>query len=245
MERPGWGRVGEWLDRLLGVHCLLCRAPLTAAAGGATPICEGCLEGLPWNLNPCARCAAPLPEESDGLCGGCLKRAPPWSAAFAPLRYDEPLDRLIKRFKFNAGLSDGRLLTRLFIDALVERDEPPPALILPVPLHRSRLRERGFNQSRELARPIAEALGVALADELCRRIRPTAVQSHLPAKERRANVRGAFALGGELPAKHIAVVDDVLTTGHTAAEITRLLRDAGAERVEIWTLARAGRPSGG
>ena len=229
---------GRWIDRLFGIHCLLCWAPVDG--DGAAPICEGCLEELPWNLNACPRCAAPLPSENDGLCGPCLKRSPPWDHAFAPLRYDTPLDRLIQRFKFNGGLSDGRLLSRLFIDALKARGGDLPEQVLPVPLHPSRLRERGFNQSLELARPLAEAMGIAFDFHLCRRTRATAVQSQLPAKARRANVRGAFALSGSLTFKHIALVDDVLTTGHTAAELTRLLKGAGAEAVEIWTLARAG-----
>ena len=232
--------IGRWMERLLGLHCLLCRAPVAAGGEGSAPLCEGCLEGLPWNLNPCPRCAVPLPEENDGLCGPCLRRPPPWSRAFAPLRYTAPVDRLIQQFKFNGGLAEGRLLSRLFIEALDERGDPPPECILPVPLHPSRLRERGFNQSLELARPVAEALGVPLDFELCRRTRPTAVQSQLPAQARRANVRGAFALNGPLEARHVALVDDVLTTGHTAGELSRLLQRAGVETVEIWTLARAG-----
>ena len=230
--------IGQWMDRLFGVHCLLCRAPV--GRGAEAPICEGCLEELPWNLNPCPRCAVPLPEENDGLCGPCLKKSPPWDRAFAPLRYDAPLDRLIQRFKFNGGLADGRLLATLLVDAVKARGGEPPELILPVPLHSSRLRQRGFNQSLELARPLAEALGVPLDFDLCRRTRATAVQSQLPAKERRANVRGAFALIGPLEARHVALVDDVLTTGHTAAEISRMLKRTGVETVEIWTLARAG-----
>ena len=147
---------------------------------------------------------------------------------------------MIQRFKFNGGLSDGRLLGRLLVDAVVARGGCLPELILPVPLHVARLRRRGFNQSLELARPLAEATGIAVDFHTCRRIRATAVQSQLPAKERRANVRGAFALAGPLGVKHVALVDDVLTTGHTAAELTRLLKEAGVETVEVWTLARAG-----
>ncbi|GAB6041709.1 hypothetical protein JCM17961_23840 [Endothiovibrio diazotrophicus] len=156
------------------------------------------------------------------------------------MRYASPVDRLVQRFKFNGGLVDGRLLAHLLIDGAVARETARPELILPVPLHPARLRRRGFNQSLELARPLAEALAIPVDFALCARIRNTAVQSQLPAKARRANVRGAFALRGPLPAAHVALVDDVLTTGHTAAELARLLKGAGAERVEVWTLARAG-----
>lgn len=122
---------------------------------------------------------------------------------------------------------------------------PPsrPALLLPVPLHRRRLRQRGYNQALELARPLAAAHGLALRCDLLQRVRPTAAQSELGAAARRANVRHAFALaeGAHLP-PHVALVDDVLTTGATLAACTRVLHRAGVRRVEAWALARAPRP---
>jgi ComF family protein len=107
-----------------------------------------------------------------------------------------------------------------------------------MPLHRSRLRERGFNQAVELARPLARRLAVPLAADLVQRVRPGRPQSGLEKSRRRANVRGAFALRRPLDAWHVAVVDDVLTTGATAAELAGVLKAAGAERVEVWVVAR-------
>lgn len=150
------------------------------------------------------------------------------------------MDRLIKRFKFHADLGAGRLLAELLTQRIRADDERLPEVLLPVPLHPRRLRWRGFNQALEVSHILSRRLGPPTARELLRRVRPTVNQHGIDASQRRANVRGAFALTGALPAQHVALIDDVLTTGSTAAELTRLLLSAGAQRVEVWALARAG-----
>jgi ComF family protein len=137
-------------------------------------------------------------------------------------------------------LGQGRLLGTLLTRALQQAGAPYPELLLPVPLHPARLRERGFNQAVEIARPLAQALGLPLDLNSCQRRRATAPQAGLEAIERRRNIRGAFALTRPLPARHLALIDDVVTTGSTVAELTRLLKRAGAERVEVWALAKTG-----
>ena len=122
--------------------------------------------------------------------------------------------------------------------ALAPRVEPLPARLVPVPLHRNRLRRRGYNQAVELARPLGRALGLPVAPRLCRRQRPTPAQAELTGSDRRRNVRGAFAVAAPVP-RHVAIVDDVVTTGSTVGELARVLRRAGAERVEVWAVARA------
>jgi len=177
------------------------------------------------------------------LCGECLRRAPPWDAAWAPFRYGWPLDRLESRYKFGADLAAGRVLSTLW------RREPCPVelpqLLLTVPLHRSRLRQRGYNQALELARPLARSLDVPLRHDVLQRVRQTDAQTELDALGRRCNVRGAFALhaGAKLPA-HVAILDDVMTTGATVAECARVLKRAGVRRVDVWALARAPSPRG-
>ncbi len=114
-----------------------------------------------------------------------------------------------------------------------------PELIVPVPLHPLRQRERGFNQASELARPISQRLNVQFDARLCRRIRATADQTELDARARRRNVRRAFEVSGSIRLRHVAVLDDVLTTGSTANEMARALKRAGVETVEIWAAARA------
>lgn len=229
-----------WLDNALsGVfpdRCLLCGAP---GAGGRN-LCRPCRHSLPWNRNPCRRCALPLPAGPGGeLCGRCLRRPPAWDRVRAPLLYAWPVDRLIQRFKFNGDLAAGRLLAGLLAEALAAEPEPLPAGLLAVPLHPARLRERGYNQAMELAAPVSRRLGLCLLRGACRRMRATQVQSRLNARERRRNLRGAFAVPRPLPVRHLAAVDDVLTTGATAEALSCALRQAGAERVEFWCVARA------
>lgn len=239
MERPAQLPSGHALWRwLLPWRCLLCGA----RGADGIDLCADCAAELPRNRSCCARCALPLAVPA-ALCGECQRRAPPWDAAWAPFRYGWPLDRLESRYKFSADLAAGRVLSRLW------QSEPCPLrlpqLLLAVPLHRSRLRRRGYNQALELARPLAHALGVPLHRDALQRRRSTAAQTELDAVARRRNVHGAFALreGVVLPA-HVAILDDVMTTGATLAECARVLRRAGVQRVDVWALARAPSPRG-
>lgn len=156
-----------------------------------------------------------------------------------PFRYAFPIDRLESRFKFRGDLAAGALLSALWLRAVAP--DPLPAAIVPVPLSRERLRERGFNQALELARPIARALERPLLPRLLIRARHTIAQSSLGRRERLRNVRGAFALApGQKPPLHVALLDDVLTTGATLRECAKVLRRAGATTIEVWAIARAG-----
>ena len=223
---------------VLPLRCLLC----SAAGADGIDLCADCAAELPRNRSCCMRCALPLATPAP-LCGECLCRAPPWDAAWAPFRYGWPLDRLESRYKFGADLAAGRVLSTLW------RREPCPVelpqVLLTVPLHRSRLRQRGYNQALELARPLARSLDVPLRHDVLQRVRQTEAQTELDALGRRRNVRGAFALhaGVELPA-HAAILDDVMTTGATVAECARVLKRAGVRRVDVWALARAPSPRG-
>jgi ComF family protein len=138
-------------------------------------------------------------------------------------------------------LSHARLLGELLAGHLATLVGPRPELLLPVPLHPRRQRGRGFNQALELARPIARRLGVRLVADGCRRLRDTAAQSGLDAAARRRNVRGAFAVNTPVGGRRVALIDDVVTTGHTVTEMARVVAAAGAERVEVWCVARAPR----
>lgn len=223
---------------VLPLRCLLCGAP----GADGLDLCADCNAELPRNRLCCARCALPLATAAP-LCGECVRKAPPWDAAWVPFRYGWPLDRLESRYKFGADLAAGRVLSTLW-----QREPCPialPQLLLTVPLHPGRLRQRGYNQSLELARPLARQFGVPLRHDLLQRVRATTAQTELDAVSRRRNVRGAFALReGVAPPAHIAVLDDVMTTGATVAECVRVLRRAGVARVDVWALARAPRGTG-
>jgi ComF family protein len=223
---------------VLPLRCLLCGA----AGADGIDLCADCAAELPRNRRCCMRCALPLATPAQ-LCGECQRRTPPWDAAWTPFRYGWPLDRLESRYKFGADLAAGRVLSTLW------RREPCPIelpqLLLTVPLHLGRLRERGYNQALELARPLARGLDVPLRHDMLQRVRRTEAQTELDALSRRRNVRGAFfasRAGIALPA-HVAILDDVMTTGATLAECARVLKRSGASRVDVWALARAPSPS--
>ena len=218
--------------RLFPARCLACGEP--GAAG--RDLCAGCVAALPWNRCACPRCALPLPAPA-AACGSCLQRPPPLAAVQAACLYGAPLDRLLPRFKFHGDLAAGRLLAQLMAQA--GAGWPRPQALVPVPLHAARLRGRGYDQALELARPLARALGLPLRADRLRRIRATAAQSELAAGARRRNLRGAFAIesGSGLPA-HVALVDDVMTTGATLHAAARALRRAGVQRVDAWVCAR-------
>lgn len=218
--------------RLLPPRCILCRLP-----SGDADLCPQCTAELPRNSVCCSRCALPLATAAC-MCGACQRRPPPWDAAWAPFRYDWPLGQLEASYKYSGNLAAGQALACLWSTL-----PPPlqlPQVIVPVPLHVARLRRRGYNQSLELARPLAHAWNLPLLPNALQRIRATEAQTTLDAKARRRNVRGAFRVtpGTALPS-HIAVLDDVMTTGATLSECVRVLKRAGAERVDVWALARA------
>ena len=151
--------------------------------------------------------------------------------------YARPLDRLLPRFKFHGDLATGRLLAQWMLDAAPPL--PPTATLLPVPLHTARLRQRGYDQALELARPLARGLARPLRTDVLHRRRATAAQSELDAADRRRNVRGACAVAadGPLP-EHAVLVDDVMTTGATLQAAALALRRAGVARVDAWVCAR-------
>lgn len=225
--------VDEALNIVLPSHCLLCGA----RGNGSLSLCVDCAADMPRNRVCCARCALPL-ETPAPLCGRCQKHAPPWQSAWVPFRYEWPLAQLETRFKFGADLAAGRTLAELWL-----RSDAPaelPRAIIPVPLHRARLRQRGYNQTLELAKPLARRFGIPLLRDALQRSRATGAQTDLSALARRRNVRGAFvaAFRGK-PPEHVAVLDDVCTTGATLAECARVLKRAGVARVDAWALARA------
>lgn len=228
----------SWLQaRLFPTHCRLCGV----ATHSQLQLCTNCLGDLPWLAGTCPRCSQPLPaRQQDSECGRCQKQSPAFDATTALFHYQAPVDYLIKRLKFSDELALSPLLSSLLARNIAQRNAPLPDLLLPVPLHTSRLRERGFNQATELARRVSRELGIPLDHRRCRRTRQTEPQSLLSTNARRINLRNAFVVRGNLPVRHVAIIDDVMTTGHTTGELARVLKQAGAEYVEVWVIARTG-----
>jgi ComF family protein len=202
-------------------------------------ICTPCLNDLPHNHSCCRICALPLStNHSDPVCGKCQKQTPSFDRCYAPYSYGYPISGLISDLKFNERLYAGRLLSELLISFLETNRIELPELILPVPLHSTRLRERGFNQALELAKPIGRHFNIAVDSKSCKRIKATATQSTLDKKVRAKNMRGAFKIVQRLNCKHLAIVDDVVTTGTTASELAKTIKASGVQRVDVWALAR-------
>jgi ComF family protein len=214
-------RLSLGLARLLAAtlfppRCCLCDFP------GASPdldLCSFCHADLPWIEEPQA---------------GMLV-----AFGFAP-----PIDDLIRQLKYHGVTANARVLGVLLSQVALGRGDSLPRLLIPVPLHGSRLRERGFNQAAALARYAGRMLGIPYAHTLVRRVRDTPSQTSLSVEQRHRNVRGAFAIGGAsalrrlLAAVHVAIVDDVITTGSTAAELKCTLLAAGVSRVDVWAVAQ-------
>jgi ComF family protein len=239
MAWKGLQRALARLDALVfPPRCRLCGV----AAADADGLCGGCLADLPWLVGGCPRCARALPYgHALAPCGACLKKPPAFDTATALLRYRAPVDYLIQRLKFSGELALAPLLARRLAEKIAVRGTALPELLIPVPLHPARLRERGFNQATELARHLRRYLDIPVEHRLCRRERHTPPQSLMPPAARRLNLRGAFRVAGQLPARHLAIIDDVMTTGHTANELAGVLRRAGAGFIEVWIVARSGR----
>jgi ComF family protein len=212
------------LSRLLGAtlfppNCCLCGFPGT---GPDLDLCFYCRDDLPWDV-------ARLPS------------------LLTALLFEPPVDDLIRRLKYSGALEHARVLGELLAQTVRDRGDSLPRLLVPVPLHPARLRERGFNQAAGIARYTGRSLGIPQAWHAVRRLRDTPSQTVLGIEERHANVRGAFAIANTramkqlVDAAHVAVIDDVTTTGSTLAEMKCVLLAAGVRRVELWAVARAPR----
>lgn len=219
------------MARLLPAQpCILC-----GAESHASLCCAACTADLPGlDIPLCPVCALPSPGGS--VCGECLKEQPPFDHTVAAFSYGFPVDKLVQALKFREHL----ILADFLADALAQHISIRPAGIVAMPLHPLRLRERGFNQSLLLAKRLSQRLNIPLLGDACERVRNTPPQSSLPWKERDKNMRQAFACRPDLDlrGKHIAIVDDVMTTGASTGELARALKLAGAREVSVWVVAR-------
>lgn len=220
----------RFAQHVLPSVCLLCGARAARAN-----LCVGCREDLPYlPQDRCPRCAAPSLDRA--VCGECLRDPPQFDRVLASCMYAYPLDRIVQAFKYRGQLAVAPLLADLLLREV--RADPLPDLVVPMPLSRERMRERGFNQALEIAKPIAAALGIELRADICLRVQHAPPQSVLAWEDRAKNIAGAFVCMEDVSGRSIAVVDDVLTTGATLNEIARVLRKRGAAQVTGWVAAR-------
>jgi len=231
--------IDEWSKTiqnfLFGPRCVLCHddAPLSRE------LCDGCLADLPWLTHSCRYCALPLPPHSPTECCRACRHRPRFDHSVGAFGYHEPIRWLVGGLKFRSRLGHARLLGDLLAQRIVSADVPRPEALIPVPLHKAGYRRRGFNQAERLGLRLARQLDRPLETGMIARNRDTSPQRALPAAQRAANVRGAFSCLRPLPYRHVAVVDDVVTTTQTATAVAECLRAAGAQRVDLYCVARA------
>jgi len=204
-----------------------------------TAVCAGCAGDLPWILAQCPGCARALAAQPAAgvVCAECQRRAMPFDSAIAPLAFEFPVDAAIRRFKFHRKLHYAEAFGEILCGAAANLPGDVDAL-LPVPLHWARHGVRGFNQAVEICRPLQRATGLPSIRNVAR-LRRTPYQSGLGARERRRNLAGAFAVRGRIRAGHVVLVDDVITTGETCAQLARVLLAHGVRKVSVLALARA------
>jgi len=233
------------LSELFPSRCILCSQTVESSVeNNAVEICRHCYNKQPFNAACCVQCALPLAEDSanNTLCGRCIRKRPDYDYAHSIFRYEEDIIGLVHQLKFSEKItyasSIGELLLSAYDSADVLKKEVPDCL-LPVPLHPERLRQRGFNQSIEIARILSKkrSLPVELSSIVRRRSTPS--QTGLSAKQRQTNIRGAFEFVSKMPYKHVLIIDDVVTTGSTVNELASLLKKNNIERVGVLSIARA------
>jgi ComF family protein len=234
LKRFGLNLLEFFLPRL----CLFCGAAVGEEAEVAVcPECEGQIE---WVESPlCTGCGAVFASRdgADRLCSDCQDDSPPFTRARAAAIYDGPAAQAIKRLKFTRQMAYLPVLQHWLKRPLCLELAAAADLIVPVPLHAKRLRHRGFNQALLLAKAFPQ---IPLGRQTLVRVRNTIPQVELKPKERRDNVKGAFAVRDSalVKGKHVLLLDDVYTTGATVRECAKVLVKAGAHRVDVLTVAR-------
>ena len=233
--------MNSWLfiDHIFPSRCLLC----STRSGQVSNICDGCWQDLPrTSAISCTQCARPLAHS--GICGQCLQQHPAFTSTIAALRYEGSGGTLVHQFKFGGDQAAGKVLATALAERAVDVEQPD--FLVPIPLSRQRLRSRGFDQGWEIARTVGRYLEVPVNSASVRRISDHVPQSSLKSwSARRQNVRGVFHVEPALiDGRHLALIDDVMTSGATADSLARQLLLAGARRVDAWIGCRAGLISG-
>lgn len=232
--RPS-NRVSRLLALALAVilpkRCSICLLPSDAG------ICQSCLPLLPWIEHGCNRCAAPL--GSGGICGDCQSGKRPIERTVAPFRYRSPIARQVQLIKYHNRLDYVEGLAELLANAVIRQTVELPDAIVPIPLHKSRMRQRGYNQALLLANALSTQLGVPVATKLLIRPKATESQTSLNKKQRRQNLQDAFAVTGSERYHSVALVDDVITSGATMTAAAKVLHQNGVSNINAWAIAKA------
>ncbi len=243
------------LDHLIPPSCLLC------GASGCQDLCEPCQQDLPWLQTRCLSCALPLApslesnsdlSDSNSLCAHCLNKPPSFDKCVSAFRFVDPIGPLINQFKLRQNLRNGRILSKNLAQSIrpAYQNTELPEQLVPIPLHWRRVLRRGFNQATTISQYLGQEFKLPVNTLLKRRL-PTPKQQGLNRKQRLSNLKNAFSLkiregkSNQRPTNipnHVALVDDVMTTGATAEAASQVLKQAGVQRVDVWVLARTPSP---
>lgn len=215
-------------------HCVLCKEKTSDY------FCNDCFDLLPWIKNSCIRCGDSLfDNQNHSICNHCIAHPPIFDIPVIPFSYQKPISNMIMFLKFNQKIIYSRILAKLMINHIEKNSMSLPDMIIPIPLHPNRLRERGFNQALEIAKPMGKYFNVKVDFMSCHRIKNTEPQSLLPAQKRKDNIKNVFEVKKNITTKHVAILDDVVTTGNTINEFSSILKKAGVEKIQIWSCARS------
>jgi len=232
--------VNNWLniiqECILPPTCILCGD----SGFNSQDICEACYSDIQKNISCCYRCAEVFETTNIApqLCGHCLSKTPHFNETYAPFIHQGIVRHLIAALKFQKHYKNARLLANL-LSTHLDKTAETPELIIPMPLHKQRYKERGFNQSFEIAKTVSKQLKVPIDSRSCIRQRNTPHQTNLSAKQRHKNMNNAFQVIKSIDAQHVAILDDVMTTGSSANELAKVLKKSGVARVDVWVCARA------
>ena len=223
----------NFVNILFKQKCLLCDTNIDVLQPNIHAACRACLNDLPWHpKTSCPQCGL---ESDSNLCGSCLSSTPDFDATRAVFLYSFPIDAMMVRYKYGNMLS----LCSFFGQLLSEKVAPGTVdVIIPMPMHPARIKERGFNQAHEIAKVLTKNCKEKLDFKSAKRVKLTPPQASLPLKARVKNIKGAFSVNSNLAGKSVAIVDDVMTTGASLNELAKTLKKAGASHVECWVIAR-------
>lgn len=242
-----WHTWNDIFELILPRQCLLCRQ-LAQNCSGICAFCQTEFFQIPQHCPRCATFTTPdliysYSQQNLRFCGNCLTNPPPFAMTFALTSYTEVIAYIIARLKFQGDLSVASALGHLLTEKIKQHwylHTKLPDFILPVPLHAKRLQTRGFNQALEIARPISKRLNIPLLTDAVTRIKPTLAQTDLNADQREQNLQGAFVTSYNFSNLHLAIIDDVITTGSTVRILCQLLHYHGARQIDVWCSARRG-----
>lgn len=234
---------------LYPVRCLLCATSKQLVA--KCSLCKACDRELVRNKRACLKCGLPLTSNQTmgqgqqngitSICAQCLKYPRNFDACWSAFIYAQPLEWMIQQLKFNAKLVYAPLLSELMIQSMPMDflKGQKPDVMIPMPLHRNRLRQRGFNQSLLLAGPISKKTKIKIDTMSAVRLRDTQHQTGKNAQQRQKNIKDAFSFKNVFNYQHVVIFDDVITTGSSVSELCKVIKRAGVKRVDVWSLARA------